>query len=129
MIMYRIIGVGIIGAVLSVLIKQHRPEMAMTVPILTSAVILMMCLPYLNTVISAFNDIADRAGIELSHMRTVIKIIGVAYVCQFASDICADAGEKTIAGRIELGGRIIIIMLSLPIIYGLLELVSDIISF
>lgn len=129
MFAYRIIGIGIIGSILSLLIKRHRPEMAMAVPILTSVVILMMCIPYLSTVISAFEDIADRADIEFSHMRTVIKIIGVSYICQFGSDICQDAGEKTISSKIELGGKIIIITLSMPIIYSLLELVGDIISF
>lgn len=129
MLIYRVIGLGITGAVLSLLIKQHRPEIAMAVPILTAAAILAMCIPYLNAVVTAFTDIADRAGIELAHMRTVIKIIGVAYICQFASDICADAGERAIAGKIELGGRIVIITLSMPIIYNMLELVSDIISF
>lgn len=129
MLIYRVIGLGITGAVLSLLIKQYRPEIAMAIPILTAAAILAMCSPYLNAVVTAFTDIADRAGIELVHMKTVIKIIGVAYICQFASDICSDAGERAIAGKIELGGRIVIITLSMPIIYNMLELVSNIISF
>ena len=129
MLIYRVIGLGITGAVLSLLIKQYRPEIAMAIPILTAAAILAMCAPYLNAVVTAFTDIADRAGIELVHMKTVIKIIGVAYICQFASDICSDAGERAIAGKIELGGRIVIITLSMPIIYNMLELVSNIISF
>ncbi len=129
MLAYRIIGIGIIGSILSLLIKRQRPEIAIAVPILTSVVIVMMCIPYLSAVISAFEDIADRADIEFSHMHSVIKIIGVAYICQFGSDICTDAGEKTISSKIELGGKIIIITLSMPIIHSLLKLVGDIINF
>ncbi|MEE1048633.1 MAG: stage III sporulation protein AD, partial [Clostridia bacterium] len=129
MLIFKIIGIGITGAVLSILIKQYKPELAISIPILTVAVIVMMCVPYLRAVISAFEDIANRSGIEMAHMKIVIKIIGIAYVCQFASDICTDAGERAIASKIELGGRIAIITVSMPIMYNLLELISDIISF
>ena len=129
MLIFKIIGIGITGAVLSILIKQYKPELAISIPILTVAVIVMICVPYLRAVISAFEDIANRSGIEMAHMKIVIKIIGIAYVCQFASDICTDAGERAIASKIELGGRIAIITVSMPIMYNLLELISDIISF
>ena len=128
MLIYKIIGVGVTGAILSLLVKQHKPEIAITIPILTSAIIILMCVPYLSATIEAFDNIAELAGIEILHMKTLIKIIGVAYICQFASDICADAGEKAIAGRIELGGRIIILTLSMPIIFSLLSLIVDIID-
>lgn len=129
MLIFKIIGIGITGAALSLLIKQYKPELAISIPILTVAVIVMICVPYLRAVISAFEDIANRSGIEMAHMKIVIKIIGIAYVCQFASDICTDAGERAIASKIELGGRIAIITVSMPIMYNLLELISDIISF
>ena len=76
-----------------------------------------------------FENIAEESGIDTAYVKIVIKIIGVAYICQFASDICKDAGESSIAGKIELGGKIVIITMSMPIIYGLLELVSRIINF
>ena len=129
MLIVKIIGIGITAAVLSALIKQYRPEMAIAVPILASVVILTACAPYLGAVVRMLTDIADKAGIELSHMRTVIKITGVAYICQFASDICKDAGESAVSSKIEMGGKIVIITLSMPIIYNLLELVYDIINF
>lgn len=129
MLAFKIIGIGVIAAALSLLIKQHRPELAIAIPILASVIILSMCAPYLGAAIKMLEDIADKAGIEFSHMRTVIKITGVAYICQFASDICKDAGEGAISSKIELGGKIVIITLSMPIIYNLLELVGNIINF
>lgn len=129
MLIFRIIGLGVVAAALSVLVKQHRPELAMAIPILASVLILSMCAPYLAAVIELIEDIADRSGIELTHIKTVIKITGVAYICQFASDICKDAGESAVSSKIELGGKIVIITLSMPIIYNLLELASSIINF
>ncbi len=129
MIIYKIIGVGITGAILSILIKQYRPDFAIAVPILVSAAIFMFCVPYIEGAIDMLSDITDKAGIEIGKAGIVIKIIGVAYICQFASDICADAGERSIANKIELGGKLVIVAMSMPIIYSLLDIVKEIINF
>ena len=129
MLVFKIIGRGICSAVLAITVKQHRPELAIAVPILSAAAILSLCVPYLSSVLTMFENIAEESGIDTAYVKIVIKIIGVAYICQFASDICKDAGESSIAGKIELGGKIVIITMSMPIIYGLLELVSRIINF
>lgn len=129
MLIFKIVGIGVTGTLLSLLLKQYKPELAITLPILVGAIIITICAPYLKSVLAMFEDIANGAGIELLHMRIVIKITGVAYICQFAADICKDAGENAIAGKIELGGKIVIITLSVPVIYNLLELVSNIINF
>lgn len=129
MLIYKIIGIGITGAILSLIVKQHRPDFAIAIPILVAVVVIGVCAPYIETVLNMFENIADSAGIEISQVRIVIKIIGVAYICQFASDICKDVGESSISSKIELGGKLIIITLSMPIVYNLLELVSRIINF
>lgn len=126
--LFKIIGIGLIGAVLSVFVKQYRPEAGMAISVLTGVVIVGMCLPYISVLIEMFENIGDTAGINSAHIKIVLKIIGVAYICQFASDICRDAGESGTASKIELGGKVIIMGLSMPIIYNLLEIVSKIIK-
>ncbi len=129
MLIYKLVGIAIAGAVLSLLIKSYKPELAIAVPILTAVLIIGMCVPYLEAVIAMFEDIASRAGIDSSHLKIVLKITGVAYLCQFGADICRDSGEGAIAGKIELGGKVIIMTLSMPIVYSLLSLVNTIINF
>lgn len=129
MLIYKIVGIGICGAILSLIVKQYRPDFAIAIPILTSAAIIGSCVPYIKTVLELFENIANKTGIEITQLRIVIKIIGIAYICQFASDICRDIGEGSISGKIELGGKVVIITLSAPILYNLLELVGRIINF
>ena len=129
MIVLKIVGIGIVSMILSLLIRQYRPEMAVVVSLCGAVLILSMCVPYLSNIFKMFEDIANQAGVNLSHIKIVLKIIGVSYICQFAADICKDAGETSVAGKIELGGKIVIITLSMPIIYNLLDLVNDIINF
>ncbi len=129
MIVLKIVGIGIVSIILSLLIRQYRPEMAVVVSLCGAVLILSMCVPYLSNIFKMFEDIANQAGVNLSHIKIVLKIIGISYICQFAADICKDAGETSVAGKIELGGKIVIITLSMPIIYNLLDLVNDIINF
>ena len=129
MSIFQIIGIGIISAVLSVLIKQHRPELAIFLPIAGSILIIFCIIPHLKSVLYVFENITESAGIDNEYIKIVIKVIGVAYICQFASDICKDAGELSIASKIDFGGKILILSLSMPIIYSLLELIKKIINF
>lgn len=126
--LFKIIGIGLTGAVLSVFIKQYRPEAGVAISVLTGAIIIGICLPYISALTEMLKNIGDTAGINSAHIKIVLKIIGVAYICQFASDICRDAGESGTGAKIELGGKVIIMGLSMPIIYNLLELVSKIIK-
>ena len=74
-------------------------------------------------------DITARAGVESRYIGVVLKIMGIAYISQFASELCRDAGEGAIASKIEVAGKIIIMTISMPIIYSLLEVVNEIIRF
>lgn len=125
----QIIGIGIITAILSLIIKQHRPELAVALPMLGAAAIILCIAPYLKGILTMFEDMAKRVGLESRYLHMVIKIIGVAYLCQFASELCKDAGEGSMASKIELAGKVMILTLSMPVIYRLLDLVSDIINF
>ena len=129
MSVFQIIGIGLISTVLSVLIKQHRAELAMFLPIAGSILIIFCILPHLKSVLYLFENISESAGINNQYIKIVIKVIGVAYICQFASDLCKDAGELSIASKIEFAGKVLILSLSMPIIYSLLELIKNIINF
>lgn len=125
----RILGIGIITAVLSLLVKQHRPELAMAIPIAGSIAVFLLVAPYLQGMVEMFENLAEQAGIQNQYLKRILKMIGVGYLCQFSAELCRDAGEATIAGKIELGGKLLILSLSMPIIYQFLGLVESIIYF
>ncbi|MBO5364346.1 MAG: stage III sporulation protein AD [Clostridia bacterium] len=125
----RILGIGIVTAVLSLLIKQHRPELAIAIPVLGGAAIFFCTAPYLRGVVKMFENLAEQAGLQNQYLRLILKMIGVAYLCQFSAELCRDAGEISVAGKIELGGKLLILSLSMPIVYQLLGLVEAIINF
>ena len=125
----RILGIGVVTAMLSLLIKQHRPELAMAIPILGGTAIFLLVVPYFQEAVGLFARLAELSGMKNHYLQLILKIIGVAYLCEFAAELCRDAGEASVAGKIELGGKLLIFSLSLPIVYQFMELVESIIHF
>lgn len=126
---FQIIGVGFVSTILAIILRKQRPEIAFAIPVVATVIIVISVAPHIENVITIFENIAESAGIENNYIKIVIKIIGVAYICQFSAELCKDAGETAIASKIEFGGKIIILSLSAPILYSLLDLVRTIINF
>lgn len=119
----QIVGLGIIATVFIVLLKSLRPEIAMLVSIITGVAIFIIVAGKLSSIVGVLNGIADRAGVDMAYLSTLLKIIGIAYIVEFGAEICKDAGESAIASKIELAGKVAIIFLAVPIITALLDLI------
>ncbi|MCL2171225.1 MAG: stage III sporulation protein AD [Defluviitaleaceae bacterium] len=120
---FQIAAIGIIGAVLAVMIKREAPIFAIMISLAVTVLIFLLLLPQLAAVISLINGIGIHLGSGREHILAVIKIIGIAYVAEFASQLCADCGENSIASKIDLAGKVLIMVIGAPIVIGLLETV------
>ena len=124
---FKIVGIGLIGTVMALVLKQTKPELAILVSMATAVAIFLFVTPYFKAIIDMFEELTNMAGLNPLHVGLVLKIIGVAYVIQFGAELCRDAGEGAIASKIELGGKITLLAMSMPIIYGLINLIRDIV--
>jgi len=122
----QIIGVGIIATVIIVVLKAQRPEIAVQISIVAGIFIFFLIAGKLSTVIGLLSDYADKANIDMSYLDILLKIIGIAYIAEFGAEVCRDAGESSIASKIELAGKVLIIVLAVPIITSLLDLIIKI---
>ena len=66
-------------------------------------------------------QIAVNANINLIYVETILKIIGIAYIAEFAAQISKDAGLGSIASKIELAGKVLILAMAVPILTVLIE--------
>lgn len=121
-----IVGMGLIAAILVVVLKEERPEIAIQVSILVGIIIFILVVNKISLVISILEDLSRKVNIDFIYFSTILKIIGIAYITEFGAQICRDAGSGTIASKIEFAGKILIILLSVPIIVALLEMVLKI---
>ena len=122
----KIIGIALIALVIIIMLKQYRPEYAIFISILTGILILFLVMDRLTGIINLIESIQDKFSINTQFIALLIKITGIAFLSEFAISVCKDSGEAAIASKIEIGSKIIIISMSVPIISSLLEIILKI---
>lgn len=123
----QIVGIGMIATILVVILKgSGKSDFAIFVSIVAGLIILSMVLKDLSYIISTIRDLSSRADLEITYFSTILKIIGTAYIVEFGAQISRDAGENSIAMKIELAGKIIIMTLAIPILISLMNLIINI---
>jgi stage III sporulation protein AD len=122
----KIIGVGLVALVIIIVLKQYRPEYAVYVSLAASILILTLVFKKLFSVIDLLNNLANKTAINTTFIALLIKITGIAILTEFAVSICKDCGESAIASKMDIGGKIMIVTVSIPVISTLLETVVKI---
>ena len=122
----KIIGIGFIGVIIIILIKQYRPEFAMYVSIGAGILIFSVIAGKLSGIIEVLKSFTNKTSINNEFLTLLIKITGIAILTEFAVSICKDSGESAIASKVDLSGKVIIMSMSIPIMSSLLETIISI---
>jgi len=122
---FQVVGFGIVGTIFIVLIRENRPELARLLAVAVGLIILVYVIGYLRIVLDVINEMALEAGIEPVFLRTLFRIIGIAYLSEFGAQVARDAGEGSVAMKIELAGKIIILVMAIPILTNVLESILE----
>lgn len=123
----KLISVALLGTTLSILLRKDRPEMSMFIGLVTGIGIFLIAIFKLNFIIDSIRDLSNKVHINPIYFSTIIKIIGISYLMEFAIQVCKDAGEGAIASKLEFGGKVIILTLSFPILLSILNTIINII--
>lgn len=123
----QIVGLGFIVTMLAMIIKRERPELAVQLSLALAVIIFLLILTKIGAVLSMFRDLAEKANISMLYLNTLLKIIGIAYITEFGSQICRDAGEGAIAGKIEFAGKVMVMVMAIPIIALVLDTIVKLI--
>ena len=122
----KIIGIGLIALILIIILKQYKPEFVIYVSLIAGALILTLTFSKISGIIELINSLSSKASINQEFIKLLIKITGIAILTEFAVSICKDTGETAIASKIDMGGKVIMVSMSIPIIAGLLETIIKI---
>ncbi|MBQ9369555.1 MAG: stage III sporulation protein AD [Clostridia bacterium] len=121
----KVVGVGLIGALIAGLLRQEKSELFIFAVITTGALILIILLSSLTEVIKEFGLLVGKSGVDESLFAGVLKIIGVGYITEYASAICVDQGVSSIANKLQLAGKVAIFFMTLPILTNLVDVISS----
>ena len=121
---FKIIGVAFVTAISAILLKSTKPELSFAVTVTGVIVILMFVVDMLQNTVNILSTIASITGIENGLIKILLKIVGVGYLTEFSAGILNDFGSNAVADKVILGGKLTILILSLPIIESELKLMS-----
>ncbi len=121
----KIAAIGIITAVCVLILREGKsPETALLVGICGGVMILLSVVDYFSDIFSVLKVFMDKSGIPSTIYSVVFKIIGIGYIADFSAGIVEDAGQKSLAEKILLAGKLMIMVLSLPILTLLFDTVT-----
>ena len=121
---FKIIGVAFVTAISAILLKSTKPELSFAVTVTGVIVILMFVVDMLQNTVNILSTIASITGIENGLIKILLKIVGVGYLTEFSAGILNDFGSNAVADKVILGGKLTILILSLPTIESVLKLMS-----
>ncbi len=117
----RVSFLGIAGVLLAVQFKSQKPEYGMYIGFAIGILIFAFCLRQVEAVLLQFGRIRDYLGGAESYLSILLRVIGITYICEFSSGICKDAGYQSIAGQIEILGKLAVMFAGLPILFTVIE--------
>ncbi len=127
MVLVKVLVLGIIISMLVVFLKQVKPEYALLCLIVGSIVLLLYILNYLTEVFAFFQEVIDKTGISSNLFVSLLKIVGLGYLVEFSASVCRDSGNNSIADKVILAGKIMIFVVSMPIIRNLFEMILELV--
>lgn len=117
----KIVGVSIFAVIMIIILKSYRPEMALVLSIITGIGIMLYAISKMSSVINVLNDLVSKSGVNTDFLLIIIKVIGIAYIVEFGKNVCIDAGQSSIATKLEMAGKVVIVVLTIPLISSLVN--------
>ena len=117
----QIVGLALVTTIMLLILRQEKPVMAVILSIVFSIIIFTYLMGKMTSIINVMSELTRRAGINYFFLSTLLKILGVAYLAEFAAACCHDAGEQPVANKVEFAAKFIIAVLALPIMVAILE--------
>ncbi|ABO67683.1 stage III sporulation protein AD [Geobacillus thermodenitrificans] len=123
----QIVSLGLIATFLVALLKEQKSNFAFLLTVFVGCTIFLLLVDQISEILLMLREMAEGAHIQMVYLETMLKIIGIAYIAEFAAQISKDAGQGAIAAKIELGGKIVILALAVPILTAIIEAVVSLI--
>ncbi|MBQ8908905.1 MAG: stage III sporulation protein AD [Clostridia bacterium] len=125
-IILKIVAIGIITCVATILIKPIRNDFSIFIAIAGGLIIIFMIINYLTGIFATFSTLVNATGLNGGIYTFLIKIIGIGYLIEFTAGICSDTGNASLGDKVLLGGKIVVMVMSLPIVINILKIIMDI---
>lgn len=120
-----LIALIIIALMLALSLKSKNPEISGMISVAICICIIFMCIDRISIIANTIKEITRFIKIDNIYISILIKLIGIAYICEFASGISKDAGYGAVATEIELMGKLSMLIISLPVLLHVIDTITN----
>ncbi|SDQ51331.1 stage III sporulation protein AD [Virgibacillus subterraneus] len=117
----QIVVLGIVASILYIVLKDMNSSFAFFVIVVTGVLIFLAIIKQIGIIFQLIESLGEKANIDGMYINTILKIIGIAYIAEIGANLTKDAGLSSVASKIELAGKIFILLLAIPIITAVIE--------
>ncbi len=126
MLILKIVGMAFVALFLILMLRQFGSTLGVLLTLAAGALMLLVIFDPLKEILTFLQTISDKANIDTVYIGIVLKIIGIAYIASFASNLCKDANVDSLATQIDFAGKIMILVLAIPILMAVLNSILQI---
>ncbi|MEM5608508.1 stage III sporulation protein AD [Bacillus toyonensis] len=117
----QIVGLGLVATFLATVLNQHKSSITSLFIVFVGSVMFLILIDQIHSILQMIERVASEAKVSNVYVETLLKIIGIAYIAEFGAQITKDAGQGAIASKIELAGKILILVMAIPILTVVIE--------
>ena len=118
----------IISGMLSLLLKQYRPEIGVGITVAAAVTVAVICLKTVSPTVSQIGELLKKGNIDNEYFYLALKSLGIAYISSFAAETCRDLGQHSLAAKAEFAGKCAIFILALPLLSAVLETALELVD-
>ena len=122
--MIKIALVAVSGVLFAVMLKQSKSDFAIYISLALMVIITVCCMGRMETLINYVNKLQSLVTIKSEYLSVLLKMAGIAYVAEITSGICKDCGYASVAGQVELFGKLSVITIGMPIVMALIDTIE-----
>ncbi|MDF2616061.1 MAG: Sporulation stage protein [Sedimentibacter sp.] len=116
MLLAKIIFIAVITVILSITISKFNPEFKIYITAIFGILVVYILFRELRTYVLEIVNLFTRYNLKTEYFSTILKIVGIAYICDFISLLCKDLSYESVGKKVEIAGKIIILIYSIDVI-------------
>ncbi len=122
---FQICGFAVAAIILCIITKEHSPTFSLLVSISCGVMMLMLLLSEYLGIAEWFSSVMKSAGVRGEYVALTLKVIGSAYIIEFAAESCEEAGLPLLASKVVMAGKLLLITLSIPVLSSVISLITE----
>ncbi|MCD2492612.1 stage III sporulation protein AD [Lacrimispora sp. NSJ-141] len=126
--MIKIAVVGVAAILMAMQLREVKPQFGMYVVFGAGILIFFYAFTKLEGIVEAMGQLGKYVTIEEKYLQILLKMLGISYVSEFAASLCKDSGYNSVAGQIELFGKLSILLISMPVVLSLLKTLGQLLT-